>query len=178
MKAMPQLSRKVSLLAKRAIDVVASGAGLVVLAPILGASALAIRATMGSPIFFTHIRPGLGEKPFALRKFRTMRPTKPGEVYFRTDAVRITALGRFLRKASIDELPELWNVFTGEMSLVGPRPLLMEYLPKYSTPQRRRHDVRPGITGWRRSTADRRFHSAKGWSSTYGTSRIGAWVWT
>src|SRR4051812_32698031 len=127
---MGNLSQRMSRLAKRAIDVAAAGAGLVVLAPVLAASAIAIRATMGPPVFFTHIRPGLNAKPFALRKFRTMRPTKPGEIYFRTDALRITKVGRFLRKASIDELPELWNVFIGEMSLVGPRPLLMEYLPK------------------------------------------------
>jgi lipopolysaccharide/colanic/teichoic acid biosynthesis glycosyltransferase len=103
---------------------------------------------MGRPIFFVHVRPGYKGKPFRLRKLRTMRPAKDGEDYLRTDAARLTPLGRILRKTSIDELPELWHVLTGEMSLVGPRPLLMEYLPKYTPEHHRRHEVRPGITGW------------------------------
>lgn len=135
--------------AKRAIDVVGAATGLVVLSPLLGGAAVAIAATMGRPILFRHIRPGRCGKPFTMYKFRTMRPSRDGEaVYFRTDAQRLTRLGRFLRATSIDELPELFNVLKGDMSLVGPRPLLMEYLPKYSARQARRHEVRPGITGW------------------------------
>jgi lipopolysaccharide/colanic/teichoic acid biosynthesis glycosyltransferase len=134
---------------KRAFDISVSAAGLVVLSPLLLASAGAIRATMGSPVLFTHERPGRGEKLFTLFKFRTMRAPKEGEgVWFRTDEERLSPLGRFLRSSSIDELPELWNVLRGDMSLVGPRPLLSEYLPRYTPEQRRRHDVRPGITGW------------------------------
>jgi sugar transferase EpsL len=144
----PTLSRDLALLAKRSIDIVVAGVGLILLSPVLGASALAIYAKMGRPIFFTQERPGYKEKPFTFRKLRTMRAAKDGEVDFRGDAARITPLGRFLRRTSIDELPELWHVLTGDMSLVGPRPLLMEYLPNYTAEQHRRHDVRPGITGW------------------------------
>lgn len=134
--------------AKRAIDVVGSIAGLVLLAPVLVASAVAVRLTMGAPVLFRHRRPGLGGRPFTLLKFRTMREVRTGEDMYRTDAERITRLGRALRGSSIDELPELLNVLRGEMSLVGPRPLLMEYLDRYTPEERRRHEVRPGITGW------------------------------
>jgi sugar transferase EpsL len=134
--------------AKRMFDVAVSASALVVLSPLLAATAVAIRATMGSPVLFSHERPGRRERPFTLYKFRTRRSTRPGEVYFRTDEDRLTKLGRFLRSSSIDELPELWNVLRGDMSLVGPRPLLTEYLPRYSPEQHRRHEVRPGITGW------------------------------
>jgi lipopolysaccharide/colanic/teichoic acid biosynthesis glycosyltransferase len=133
---------------KRAFDATAAAAGLVVLSPILAAAAGTVLATMGRPILWKHVRPGRDEKPFTMYKFRTMRPAAPGEVWFRTDADRLTPIGRFLRKTSIDELPELWNVVKGDMSLVGPRPLLLEYLPRYTSEQRRRHEVRPGITGW------------------------------
>jgi sugar transferase EpsL len=145
---LPTLSRKSALLAKRTVDVVGAAVGLIALSPVLAASALAIYGTMGRPIYFTQERPGYKEKPFTLRKLRTMRPAKDGEAYLRTDAERLTPVGRLLRRTSIDELPGLWHVLTGEMSLVGPRPLLMEYLPKYNAEQHRRHDVRPGITGW------------------------------
>jgi lipopolysaccharide/colanic/teichoic acid biosynthesis glycosyltransferase len=94
------------------------------------------------------VRPGLGGRPFTILKFRTMRATRPGEVFYQTDEARLTRLGRFLRSTSIDELPELWNVLRGDMSLVGPRPLLVEYLGTYTPEERRRHDVRPGVTGW------------------------------
>lgn len=134
--------------AKRAIDVVGAATGLFVLAPVIAAAAAAVRVTMGAPVLWTHVRPGRGGQPFTMIKFRTMRAPKAGEVWFRTDADRLTPVGRFLRKASIDELPELWNVLKGDMSLVGPRPLLMEYLPRYTPEQHRRHEVRPGITGW------------------------------
>jgi len=133
---------------KRAMDVTLSASALGVLAPVLGATAVAIRATMGSPVLFAHKRPGLHGELFTLYKFRTMRAPREGEVYFRTDEERLTALGRFLRRSSIDELPELWNVLRGDMSLVGPRPLLTEYLERYTPEQNRRHEVRPGITGW------------------------------
>ncbi len=128
---------------------VVAASGLATLSPLLGATALGIWATMGRPVLFKQVRPGRHGKPFILYKFRTMRAPRPGEgVYFRTDAERLTPLGRFLRRSSIDELPELWNVLKGEMSLVGPRPLLTEYLEKYTATQRRRHEVLPGITGW------------------------------
>ena len=103
---------------------------------------------MGSPIFFCQTRPGLNRQPFSMFKLRTMLTTVDSKVDQRSDAERLTGLGKFLRSSSIDELPALWNVIKGEMSLVGPRPLLMEYLPLYNDQQNRRHDVRPGITGW------------------------------
>jgi lipopolysaccharide/colanic/teichoic acid biosynthesis glycosyltransferase len=130
------------------MDVAGALTGLAVFAPVMTAAAGAIALTMGRPIFWCHVRPGRHARPFTMYKFRTMRPAKEGEVWFRTDAERLTPVGRFLRKTSIDELPELWNVLKGDMSLVGPRPLLMEYLPRYTPEQNRRHEVRPGITGW------------------------------
>lgn len=139
---------RIALAAKRTIDVVGSLLGLVFLAPLLGATAVAAFLAQGRPILFRQRRPGLGGRPFTILKFRTMRPTRPGEVYYLTDEARMTPLGRFLRSTSIDELPELWNVLRGDMSLVGPRPLLVEYLETYSADERRRHDMRPGITGW------------------------------
>ncbi len=133
---------------KRVMDIAGAAAGLVLGAPVMAAAALAIRATMGRPVLFRQLRPGLRGKPFMLVKFRTMRPETPGERGLASDAARLTRLGRFLRATSIDELPTLWNVLRGEMSLVGPRPLLMEYLDRYSPEQARRHEVKPGITGW------------------------------
>lgn len=142
------LSSKRQRLLKRAIDVLGASAGLIGGAPLFAATATAIWGTMGRPIFFVQERPGLHGETFKILKFRTMRQPKEGERWFRTDQVRITKLGSFLRWASIDELPELVNVLKGEMSLVGPRPLLVEYLPKYTSEEARRHDVLPGITGW------------------------------
>lgn len=133
---------------KRGLDLAAAGAGLAVAAPVLVGAALAIRLTMGSPVFFRHTRPGLGGRPFELLKFRTMRNLRPGEEMLATDAQRITRLGRFLRETSLDELPTLLNVLRGDMSLVGPRPLLMRYLDRYSPEQARRMAVKPGVTGW------------------------------
>lgn len=130
-----------SPLLKRSIDVAVSALVLAVAAVPMAAIALAIRATMGRPVLFRQQRPGLHGRPFTLVKFRTMR-AGPGP-----DAERITRLGSFLRSTSLDELPELWNVLVGDMSLVGPRPLLTHYLDLYSTEQARRHEVRPGITG-------------------------------
>jgi lipopolysaccharide/colanic/teichoic acid biosynthesis glycosyltransferase len=120
----------------------------VVLSPLLAAVALAVRATLGSPVLFRQVRPGLGGRPFTILKFRTMRAVRPGEVWYLTNEARLGRLGRFLRATSLDELPELWNVLRGEMSLVGPRPLLVHYLATYTAEESRRHEVRPGITGW------------------------------
>ena len=107
-----------------------------------------VRRKLGSPVFFRQTRPGLHGQPFEMVKFRTMTDTRGPDGKLLPDADRLTSFGRFLRASSLDELPELWNVLKGDMSLVGPRPLLMEYLPLYSPEQARRHDVRPGITGW------------------------------
>ena len=133
---------------KRAMDVVLSSLALLVLSPFLLIIAAAVRLRLGSPVIFRQTRPGLNGRPFTLLKFRTMRDTTGCDGQPLPDAVRLTHLGSFLRAASLDELPGLVNVVRGDMSLVGPRPLLMEYLPLYSAEQQRRHAVRPGITGW------------------------------
>jgi lipopolysaccharide/colanic/teichoic acid biosynthesis glycosyltransferase len=133
--------------AKRALDVGTSLLALCVTLPLMTCVAVAIRIRMGAPVFFRQTRAGLHERQFELVKFRTMRPNKYGGVERSSDAARLTALGRFLRATSIDELPTLWNVLLGDMSLVGPRPLLVHYLPRYSPRQARRHEVKPGITG-------------------------------
>ena len=133
---------------KRAFDVVVSAAALALLSPIMLAVAVAVRLQMGSPVLFRQLRPGLHGKPFDLVKFRTMRDMRDRSGRPLSDAERLTRFGRLLRSSSLDELPQLWNVVRGDMSLVGPRPLLMQYLPLYSPEQARRHDVRPGITGW------------------------------
>jgi lipopolysaccharide/colanic/teichoic acid biosynthesis glycosyltransferase len=132
----------------RVIDVAVAVGSLIVLAPLLLALALALLVTTGRPVLFRQVRIGWRERPFTLVKFRTMRAPRPGEVWFLSDRERLTRLGRFLRTTSLDELPELWNVLRGDMSLVGPRPLLPEYLGEYTSEERRRHDVRPGLTGW------------------------------
>lgn len=141
-------AKKIARVFKRGIDVVGAAVGLAALSPVLVLTALAIAVKQGRPVFFRQVRPGLGGKPFTLIKFRTMRPLRPDEIQYWSDAERVTRLGRFLRSTSLDELPELWNVLRGEMSLVGPRPLLMEYLDKYTVEERRRHDMRPGTTSW------------------------------
>ncbi|HEX8468417.1 MAG TPA: sugar transferase [Allosphingosinicella sp.] len=133
---------------KRLTDILLSAAGLVVLAPVLVAVAAAVAVALGRPVFFRQVRPGLHGRPFRLIKFRTMLDSVDSDGNPLDDAQRLTRFGRFLRSSSLDELPELWNVLTGDMSLVGPRPLLMRYLPLYSPDQARRHDVRPGLTGW------------------------------
>ena len=130
--------------AKRVLDVAVAGPMLVVTAPVQAAIAVAVR--LGRPVLFRQRRPGLHGEPFTILKFRTMRPVDVGAGRV-DDASRMTPLGRFLRAASLDELPTLLNVLRGDMSLVGPRPLLMAYLPRYSPAQARRHDVRPGLTG-------------------------------
>ena len=133
---------------KRLLDFIAALLGLIALAlPLLLLIAL-IRRKLGSPVFFTQVRPGMHGKPFKMVKFRSMLSERSTDGELLPDAVRLTPFGRFLRSTSLDELPELWNVLKGDMSLVGPRPLLMEYLPLYSPEQARRHEVRPGITGW------------------------------
>jgi sugar transferase EpsL len=140
--------RRVALAVKRGMDVVGAALGLLVLSPVLAATALAVRVSLGAPLLFRQVRPGLHGRPFTILKFRTMRPPRTGEVWYLTNEQRLTRAGRFLRAASLDELPELWNVLRGEVSLVGPRPLLVHFLETYTADERRRHDVRPGITGW------------------------------
>jgi sugar transferase EpsL len=134
--------------AKVVMDRVAGVAGLVIVAPVLGPAAIAVRIGLGRPIFFVQERPGLRGRPFKLVKLRTMRDVRDETGMLLPDNQRMTRLGKILRSASIDELPQLWNVAKGELSLVGPRPLLMEYLERYTSEQARRHSVRPGITGW------------------------------
>jgi sugar transferase EpsL len=133
---------------KRALDVVGAILGLVLFSPILLAVAVAVRVKMGTPVLFRQQRPGLNGEPFILLKFRTMCDGIDADGAVLPDSARLTRLGKFLRRTSLDELTELLNVLRGDMSLVGPRPLLMEYLPLYSAEQARRHEVRPGITGW------------------------------
>jgi len=133
---------------KRVIDVLFASTALVVLSPLLAVVAVLVRVRMGPPVLFRQLRPGREGRPFELTKFRTMTDQRGPDGTLLPDAQRLTALGRFLRRTSIDELPELVNVVRGDMSLVGPRPLLMEYLPRYSAEQARRHEVRPGVTGW------------------------------
>lgn len=133
---------------KRLFDLVVASFALLLLFPVLLLVAWLVHRRLGSPVLFRQVRPGLDGKPFEMVKFRTMRDAFDTGGNALPDAVRLTPFGRFLRSTSLDELPELWNVIKGDMSLVGPRPLLMEYLPLYSKEQARRHEVRPGITGW------------------------------
>jgi sugar transferase EpsL len=131
---------------KRALDLAGAIVGLAVTAPVIAIAAAAVRLRMGRPVFYRQARPGFQGRLFTLVKLRTMR--EPGDGGWVPDEDRLTRLGRFLRRTSLDELPELWNVLKGEMSLVGPRPLLPEYLPLFSPEQSRRHEVKPGLTGW------------------------------
>jgi len=133
---------------KRAMDLIVCIPAAIMLAPFALAIALAVRVVLGSPVLFRQQRPGFGGRPFVMVKFRTMRDAYDARGEPLSDEVRLGRFGRWLRSTSLDELPEIYNVIKGEMSLVGPRPLLMEYLPLYTPEQRRRHDVRPGITGW------------------------------
>ena len=133
---------------KRALDIVVSAGLLFLLVPVLLCVWLLVRWKMGSPAVFRQQRPGLNEQPFTLYKFRTMNDARGSDGELLPDRDRLTRLGKFLRRTSLDELPQLWNVLRGDMSLVGPRPLLMEYLGGYTPEQARRHGVRPGITGW------------------------------
>jgi sugar transferase EpsL len=133
---------------KRALDVSLTVIGIAPLAPLILLLILLVRVNLGAPVIFTQLRPGRGGRPFRLVKFRTMTDRRDASGDLLPDIERLTRFGRFLRSTSLDELPQLWNVLKGDMSLVGPRPLLMEYLPLYSPAQARRHDVRPGMTGW------------------------------
>ncbi|WP_040779434.1 sugar transferase [Calidithermus timidus] len=133
---------------KRVLDLMGAGLAIVLLSPLIAIVAYLVRRNLGSPIFFTQMRPGLGGKPFVMYKFRTMSDARDSEGKLLPDDQRLTRFGKFLRSTSLDELPELWNVIKGEMSLVGPRPLLMKYLELYTPEQARRHEVKPGITGW------------------------------
>ncbi len=136
------------MILKRAFDIVVSLTLLSILSPFLLFICLQIRCRIGRPVLFQQIRPGLHGKPFKLFKFRTMSDERDAFGHLLPDADRLTDFGKMLRTTSVDELPELWNVLRGDMSLVGPRPLLMEYLPLYSQRQSRRHEIRPGLTGW------------------------------
>lgn len=133
---------------KRAFDVAASLAALLVLSPLLLVTAVLVRTMLGTPVLFRQQRPGRHEQPFRILKFRTMTDERDSSGLLLPDSARLTRFGRLLRRTSLDELPELYNVLRGDMSLVGPRPLLMRYLPFYSLRERLRHTVRPGITGW------------------------------
>lgn len=133
---------------KRLFDIVASLLGLLLLSPVILFVAWQIRRKLGKPVLFRQVRPGVGGHPFEMIKFRTMRDAVDANGNALPDVERMTPFGNFLRSTSLDELPELWNVLKGDMSLVGPRPLLMEYLPLYSVEQYRRHELRPGVTGW------------------------------
>jgi len=133
---------------KRSIDLVGAMGALLVLSPLIAGSALAVSLSMGRPVLFRQQRPGVGGQPFEMIKFRTMSDARDKAGRLLSDGERLTRVGRFLRASSLDELPELWNVLKGEMSLVGPRPLLMAYLDRYTPDQARRHDVKPGVTGW------------------------------
>ena len=133
---------------KRLFDFFASLAALILLSPVFVLTAALVRINLGSPVLFSQRRPGKGGRIFTMWKFRSMIDVRDASGIRRTDAERLTRFGRWLRASSLDELPELWNILRGEMSLVGPRPLLVEYLPLYSRVQARRHEVRPGLTGW------------------------------
>jgi len=133
---------------KRALDITLACVALVLLSPVLAVVWVLVRLRMGTPVLFRQQRPGRHGRPFEMAKFRTMTDARDADGNLLPDAERLTALGQWLRRSSIDELPELLNVLAGDMSLVGPRPLLMQYLPLYSPEQARRHEVRPGITGW------------------------------
>ena len=133
---------------KRPLDVFCSGLALVVLSPVMGVTALMVRSKLGSPVLFTQDRPGKDEKIFKLYKFRTMTDERDENGELLPDEIRLTKFGKLLRSTSLDELPSLINIFRGDMAVVGPRPLLVQYLPLYSKEQMRRHEVRPGITGW------------------------------
>jgi len=140
--------RGLALAAKRVVDVAVAGSALALLSPVIAGTAVAVLATMGRPVFFRQERVGRDERTFRITKFRTMHPTDDDRVAPDEDHLRITPLGQFLRDTSLDELPQLVNVLLGDMSVVGPRPLLVRYLPRYSAEQRRRHEVLPGLTGW------------------------------
>ena len=133
---------------KRMMDIAVASVGLILTLPLIAIVALAVRMSMGSPVLFRQVRPGLRTRPFEIVKFRTMTDERGPEGELLPQRQRLTRLGQFLRRTSLDELPQLWTILKGEMSLVGPRPLLMEYLPHYTPEQSRRHEMTPGLTGW------------------------------
>ncbi len=141
-------NNKANLIIKRTIDLMIAGILLLLGSPLIVLTAIAIRLTMGSPVIFRQKRPGLNEEVFTLYKFRTMNDNKDKNGILLPDELRLNAVGKFIRSTSLDELPQLVNIFKGDMSLIGPRPLLIEYLPLYSEEQKKRHSVRPGISGW------------------------------
>jgi len=144
MKRSPSLTNALT----RSMDIAGSATGLVLLSPLLALVAVAVAVKLGRPVLFRQQRPGLDGRLFEMVKFRSMRPAEPGKTNVVHDGDRLTPFGRLLRSTSMDELPTLWNVLRGDMSLVGPRPLLPDYLTRYNRRQARRHEVRPGITGW------------------------------
>ena len=133
---------------KRLLDIVIASSALVLLSPVYAFVAYKVRKNLGSPVLFRQVRPGLNGKPFEMIKFRSMKDAVDAQGHSLPDSERLTSFGQMLRSSSLDEMPELWNVLKGEMSIVGPRPLLMEYLPLYNEQQAKRHNVRPGITGY------------------------------
>ena len=139
---------------KRFFDVLLSGCALILLSPVLLIVAVLVRTKLGSPVIFCQERPGKNEKIFGMYKFRSMTDARDENGVLLPDEVRLTRLGRILRSTSLDELPELWNILRGDMSIVGPRPLLVKYLPLYNEEQRHRHDVRPGLTGLSQAAGD------------------------
>lgn len=148
---------------KRTIDIAGAALGLILLSPLVAGAAIMVLASMGRPVFFRQRRPGRDGRPFGMVKFRTMSNSRDSAGRLLPDAERLTRVGRFLRSSSLDELPELWNVLVGDMSLVGPRPLLMAYLDRYTPEQARRHAVRPGITGWAQVNG----RNAIGWNDKF-----------
>ncbi|MBO0448182.1 sugar transferase [Enterococcus sp. MJM12] len=132
---------------KRCLDILLSGLALIILSPIFLIVAILVRTKLGSPVLFKQLRPGKNEYIFSMYKFRTMTDEKDSEGNLLPDEIRLTKFGKLLRSTSLDELPELWNILKGDMSIIGPRPLLVEYLPLYNSKQKHRHDVRPGLTG-------------------------------
>jgi len=148
---------------KRWLDLALVVPALAISLPLQGILALIVRARLGAPVLFRQTRPGLGGEPFTILKFRTMTDERGGDGELLPDAERLTGFGRWLRRTSLDELPELWNVLGGSMSLVGPRPLLMQYLERYSAEEARRHEVPPGITGWAQING----RNALGWEEKF-----------
>lgn len=144
---------------KRPLDVILCGTALIVLSPVMGVTALLVKKKLGSPVIFTQQRPGMDEKIFKLYKFRSMTDARDEQGNLLPDDVRLTKFGRILRATSLDELPEVWNIVKGDMSIIGPRPLLVEYLPFYTDEEHHRHDVRPGLTGLAQVNGRNAIHS-------------------